>query len=69
MEKSINQQEKKYKDFYQKLRNKINHWAREEKWLKKTGNWTDNFIQYLLILPDIVHLLIKQIMKKSKYYP
>jgi len=65
MEKSISQQGEKYKDFYQNLRDKINHWAREDMCLKKTGNWTDNFIQYLLILPDIVHLLIKLLLDKE----
>lgn len=65
MEKSISQKEKKYQDFYQHLREKINRWAREDMCLKKTGNWTDNFIQYLLILPDIVHLLIKLLLDKE----
>ncbi|MFC2155708.1 YkvA family protein [Acidobacteriota bacterium] len=26
---------------------------------KKIGRWTDKFMQYLLVLPDLVHLMIK----------
>ena len=51
--------EKKYKDFYGKLRARINRWAAEGKLDKKSGRWTDYFLQYLLVLPDMVHLMIK----------
>lgn len=51
--------EKKYSDFYQRLRVKINKWVQNGKINKKKGGWTDHFLQYLLLLPDMVHLMIK----------
>ncbi len=65
MGNSIKKKEKKYQDFYQKLREKIGKWAKEDKLNKKTGKWTDKFVQYLLILPDIVHLMIKLLVDKE----
>jgi uncharacterized membrane protein YkvA (DUF1232 family) len=65
MGNSIKKKEKKYQDFYQKLRQKIGKWAKEDKLNKKTGKWTDKFVQYLLILPDIVHLMIKLLVDKE----
>lgn len=52
-------EEKKYNDFYRRLRIKINHWVTSGRLNKKTGRWTDKFMQYLLVLPDLVHLMIK----------
>lgn len=65
MGNSIKKKEKKYQDFYQKLRQKIGKWVKEDKLNKKTGKWTDKFVQYLLILPDIVHLMIKLLVDKE----
>lgn len=65
MGNSIEKKEKKYQDFYQKLREKISKWAKEDKLNKKTGKWTDKFVQYLLILPDVVHLMIKLLVDKE----
>lgn len=65
MEKVITVKEKKYRDFYQNLREKINRWAGEEKLLKKTGNWTDSFIQYLMVLPDMAHVMVKLLFDKE----
>ena len=59
MGNDIEQKEKKYNDFYGKLRARINKWATEGKLDKRSGRWTDFFLQYLLVLPDIVHLMIK----------
>ena len=65
MGNSIKKKEKKYKDFYQKLREKINKWIKKGRLNEKTGKWTDRFVQYLLILPDIVHLMIKLLVDKE----
>jgi len=51
--------EQKYSDFYRRLRLKINRWTTSGKLCKKTGKWTDKFTQYLLVFPDLVHLLIR----------
>ncbi len=59
MGNDIEEKEKKYNDFYGKLRVRINKWATEGRLGKKTGRWTDHFLQYLLVLPDMVHLMIK----------
>lgn len=52
-------------DCYQNIREKINRWARDEKLKNQTGKWTDRFLQYLLILPDLVHLMIKLLAEKG----
>lgn len=52
-------------DCYQNIREKINRWAREGKLRKRTGKWTDDFIQYLLVLPDLVHLMIKLLAERG----
>lgn len=59
MADKIEKKEKEFKDFYQKVREKINRWLRSGKLDEKTGKWTDRFVQYLLIFPDLVYLLIK----------
>jgi uncharacterized membrane protein YkvA (DUF1232 family) len=59
MSNSEEKKEKKYNDFYQRLRIKINRWVTTGKLHKKTGRWTDKFMQYLLVFPDLVHLMIK----------
>ncbi|MEN8152395.1 MAG: DUF1232 domain-containing protein [Acidobacteriota bacterium] len=48
-----------FDDFYHRIRKKILSWFKSGKLDKKTGKWTDNFLQYLLVFPDLVHLLIK----------
>jgi uncharacterized membrane protein YkvA (DUF1232 family) len=65
MKKPAQKTEKKYSDFYQNLRVKINKWTQEEKLLKKSGRWTDDFIQYLMVLPDLVHVMIKLLLDKE----
>ncbi|MCK4835261.1 MAG: DUF1232 domain-containing protein [Candidatus Aminicenantes bacterium] len=65
MEKSIAKKSEVYQDCYQNVRKKINRWAKDGKLIKKTGKWTDYFIQYLLILPDLVHLMIKLLVDKE----
>lgn len=52
-------EKKRYGDFYKKLRDKVNKWAKNGHLEKKSGKWTDYLVQYLLILPDMVHLMIK----------
>lgn len=59
MSNSQEKQEKKYNDFYQRLRTKVNRWAKSGKLDKKSGKWTDRFLQYLLIFPDLIHLMLK----------
>jgi uncharacterized membrane protein YkvA (DUF1232 family) len=65
MGNDIEKKEKKYNDFYGKLRAKINKWATEGRLSKKSGRWTDHFLQYLLVLPDMVHLMIKLLFDRT----
>ena len=65
MGETIEKKHKKFEDFYQQLRKKINRWVKDGKLDQKTGKWTDNFIQYLLVLPDLVHLGIKMVIDKE----
>jgi uncharacterized membrane protein YkvA (DUF1232 family) len=55
----------KLEDFYQRLRIKINNWIKNGRLYKKTGKWTDPFVQYLLVLPDLAHLVIKLFFDKE----
>jgi uncharacterized membrane protein YkvA (DUF1232 family) len=59
MDKAIEKKEKEVTDFYLKVRKKINRWLRKGKLYQKTGKWSDRFVQYLLIFPDLIHLMIK----------
>jgi len=54
-----------FDDFYLRIRKKITDWFEEGKFGKKSGKWMDNFVQYLLIFPDLVHLMIKLVGDKS----
>ena len=65
MEKNTPQKNKPEQDCYQSIRGKINRWARDGKLKKRTGKWTDSFLQYLLILPDLVHLMIKLLAERG----
>ncbi len=57
--------EKRYTDFYQRLRMKINRWSKGGKLENKRGTWTDRFLQYLLILPDLVYLIIRLLLDRE----
>lgn len=65
MNKMIKEKAKFHKDFYQNLREKINKWTNEGKLKKRSGKWTDAFLQYLMVLPDIAHLMIKLLADKD----
>ncbi len=54
-----------FDDFYLKIRKKITDWFESGKAAKKSGKWMDNFVQYLLIFPDLVHLMIKLLGDKE----
>ncbi len=56
---------KSFDDFYIKIRLKITNWFESGKLGEKTGKWTDSFVQYLLVFPDMVHLLIKLVGDKE----
>ncbi len=45
--------------FYLKTRKRIFAWMKNGKLNRKTGRWTDDFIEYLLVFPDLIHLMIK----------
>lgn len=62
---SILKKEAEYKDFYHKLRAKIDTWAREGRFQERTGKWTDHFVQYMMLLPDLTHLMIKLLVDKK----
>jgi uncharacterized membrane protein YkvA (DUF1232 family) len=55
----------KFEDFYQRLRIRINTWTKSGRLYQKTGKWTDHFLQYLLVLPDLAHLMIKLFFDKE----
>jgi len=55
----------KYEDYYKKIRKKINEWVSNGRLTQKTGKWTDKFAQYLLVLPDLIHLNIKLLTDKE----
>ena len=65
MGNTIQMKKKGYGDFYLNLREKIQRWSREGKLAKKSGKWTDDFIQYLLILPDLVYLKLKLLLDRD----
>jgi uncharacterized membrane protein YkvA (DUF1232 family) len=65
MDKAIEKKEKEVTDFYLKVRGKINRWLRKGKLYEKTGKWSDRFAQYLLIFPDLIHLMIKLFMDRE----
>lgn len=48
--------------YYRKLRRKIDKWSKSGALEKRAGNWTDAFVQYLLVLPDLVALLLRMIV-------
>jgi len=48
-----------FDDFYVKLRKKVTDWFESGKLKDNSGKWMDEFVQYLLIFPDIVYLMIK----------
>ncbi len=48
-----------FDDFYLKIRKKVTDWAESGKLGKKSGKWMDGFVQYLLLFPDLIHLMIK----------
>lgn len=56
---------KDVESFYLKIRKKIVLWMEEGKLKKKSGKWTDSFVEYLLIFPDMVHLMIKLFSDKD----
>jgi len=61
---------KKYEDFYVKTRKRIKRWLKSGKISRWTKGWVSNFTEYLILLPDIIHLLIKLLLDKevsSKY--
>lgn len=65
MDKIAEVKSKNHNDFYQDLREKINKWANQGKLKRESGKWTDVFLQYLMILPDIIHLMIKLVADKD----
>ncbi len=65
MGKLPNKKKGSFDDFYLRIRKKITDWSEEGKFGEKSGKWMDNFVQYLLIFPDLVHLMIKLIGDKE----
>lgn len=65
MEKLPNKKKGSFDDFYLKIRKKITDWFEQGKLGKKSGKWMDGFVQYLLIFPDLVHLMIKLVGDKD----
>jgi len=59
MGKSIIKKQGSFDDFYRRIRKKITDWFESGKLAEKSGKWMDGFVQYLLVFPDLVHLMIK----------
>ena len=51
--------DKEHLDFYQKLRNEVKHWVNKN--VDKDNKWSD----YILLAPDIFHLLCKLSVEKN----
>jgi len=62
MARSVQGYPQKIEDFYLNLRERISRWAKEGQLARTTGKWTDQLTQYLLVLPDIVHLKIRLLL-------
>lgn len=56
---------KKANDFYRELRSNIDRWGAEGTLPQKAGDWTDPLIQYIMVLPDLIHLLTKLFLDKN----
>jgi len=65
MREKSNLEIRKYEDFYQKIRKKITKWAKKNKLSKKTRGWTGRFVEYLIVFPDFVHLMIKLLLDRE----
>lgn len=48
-----------FDDFYLKIRKKVTEWFESGRLGEKSGKWMDCFVEYLLVFPDLVHLMIK----------
>ena len=65
MSTPVKKEKKKYEDFYLRVREKINKWVKSGRINKKSGKWTDKFLQYLLVFPDLIHLMVKLFLDKE----
>ncbi len=65
MNNNLPQEIKKYEDFYTKTRKKIIKWVDSGKLSKYSKGWVSNFTEYLILLPDLVHLFIKLLIDKE----
>lgn len=54
-----------YEDAYRRVRQRVTRWVTSKKLSRRTGAWTDRFLQYLLVFPDLVHLTIRLLMDRA----
>jgi len=54
-----------YEDAYRRVRKRVTEWAASRQLFCRTGGWTDRFLQYLLVFPDLVHLTIRLLLDRT----
>ncbi|GEM_PF-3787446 len=62
MIKSVDIREKTLEDGYRKVRKRVEAWVSSKRLLRRSGFWTDHFLQYLLVLPDLAHLTVRLLL-------
>ncbi|HDP94213.1 MAG TPA: DUF1232 domain-containing protein [Candidatus Aminicenantes bacterium] len=65
MNHTIEARSKIYEDAYRRVRQRITEWAASRQLCRRTGGWSDRFLQYLLVFPDLVHLTIRLLMDRA----
>lgn len=64
MTESVEMRKADLEDGYRRIRKRIEKWAASNRLMRQSGRWTDHFLQYLLVLPDLVHLVVKLLMDR-----
>ena len=54
-----------YTDAYRRVRRRVTEWAASRQLSRRTGGWTDRFMEYLLVFPDLVYLTIRLILDRE----
>ena len=54
-----------YQDFYQRLRTKLKKWDQDGKLKTDKKSWSGKLAEYLMVLPDLIHLAIKLLADKK----
>lgn len=65
MSNAVETRPRVYEDAYRRVRARITAWASSNRLSKRMGGWTDRFIEYLLVFPDMVHLTIRLLLDRT----